>query len=208
MQPTSPEPHHPLYLVRHARCGDSGTLLGAADPPLTPEGRAESFELARRLRGRGIGRIVSSTLRRAKETAGIVAAELELPVDADQRLNEISYGPWDGLRWAEIETRFPKEAASKLADWFHFTVEGAEPFSAFFERVKQAWNLIRDTVNEPVAVVAHRTVNAVLLALSENPQLSIDALHGSGGERIYRFEQAHASFIVAGASMPSPPASR
>ena len=200
MQTERPEPSRRIYLVRHARCGDSGTLLGSADPSLTPEGRAESEGLARSLRGEGIGRIVSSDLCRAKETAAIIAAELNLRVEVDRRLNEISYGPWDGLAWVEIESRFPGAAANKLDDWFHFTPHGAEPFPAFFERVKQAWDSIRAASPARTAIVAHRTVNAVLAALSANPGLSAGDLQGSGGERIYRFEQPHATCIVAGSS--------
>lgn len=183
-------------LIRHAKCGRPGTLLGAADPPLTAEGRAESAELGRRLRGKSVTRIVSSALCRARETAEIIAAELSLAVEIDQRLNEISYGAWDGLTWAEIELRFPEAAARKLSDWFQFTPEGAEPFPEFFDRVKHAWDSLGDTHPARTAIVAHRTVNAVLLALSSDPALSASDLSGPAGERIYQFEQSHASYIA------------
>jgi probable phosphoglycerate mutase len=192
-------PHSPkrsIFLIRHAKCGSHGTLLGAADPPLTAEGRAESAELGRRLREESIGRIVSSALCRATETAGIVAAELNLTVEVDQRLNEISYGAWDGLTWAEIESRFPEAAAGKLSDWFQFTPEGAEPFPEFFERVKQAWDSLGDANAGRTAIVAHRTVNAVLLAISSDPALAASDLQRPAGDRIYQFEQPHASFVL------------
>lgn len=197
MQTTPHIPNRPVLLIRHARCGSPGTLLGAADPPLTAEGRADSAELGRRLRGESIGRIVSSALSRARETADIIAAELDLAVEVDRRLNEISYGAWDGLTWTEIESRFPEAAARKLNDWFHFTPEGAEPFPEFFERVKQAWDSLGGNQPARTAIVAHRTVNAVLLAISSDPTLSARDLQGAAGERIYQFEQPHASFVLA-----------
>lgn len=195
-------PNRAVFLIRHAKCGRPGTLLGKADPPLTAEGRADSAELGRRLRGESIGRIVSSALCRARETAGIIAAELNLSVEVDQRLNEISYGTWDGLTWAEIESRFPETAAGKLNDWFHFTPEGAEPFPEFFERVKQAWHALCDAHTAGTAIVAHRTVNAVLLAISSDPALSANDLQGPGGERIYQFEQPHASCVLISGPTP------
>lgn len=195
-------PDRAVFLIRHAKCGRPGTLLGKADPPLTAEGRADSAELGRRLRGESIGRIVSSALYRARETAVIVAAELNLTVDVDPRLNEISYGNWDGLTWAEIESRFPEAAARKLSDWFHFTPEGAEPFPEFFERVKQAWQTLDDNSTARTAIVAHRTVNAVLLAMSSDPTVSASTLLGPAGKRIYQFDQPHASFVIA--TGPSP----
>ena len=195
-------PNRPVFLIRHARCGSHGTLLGAADPPLTAEGRADSAELGRRLRGESIGRIVSSDLCRARETAAIVAAELNLTVEIDPRLNEISYGAWDGLAWAEIESRFPDAAARKLSDWFRFTPEGMEPFPDFFARVKQAWDSLAETGPAQTAIVAHRTVNAVLLAIASDPALSASDLQGPAGERIYQFEQPHASFVLTPGSTP------
>jgi probable phosphoglycerate mutase len=195
-------PNRPVFLIRHARCGSPGTLLGAADPPLTAEGRAESAELGRRLRGESIVRIVSSALCRARETAGIVAAELGLTVEVDPRLNEISYGTWDGLTWAEIESRFPEAAARKLSDWFQFTPEGAEPFPEFFERIKRAWRGLGDARPARTAIVAHRTVNAVLLAISSDPTFSASDLQGPAGERIYQFGQPHASFVLATGPAP------
>lgn len=202
MQTTPHIPNRPVFLIRHARCGSPGTLLGAADPPLTAEGRAESAELGRRLRGGSIGRIVSSALSRARETAGIIAAELNLAVEVDRRLNEISYGAWDGLTWTEIESRFPEAAGRKLNDWFRFTPEGAEPFPDFFERVKQAWASLTETHSARTAIVAHRTVNAVLLAIASDPALSASDLQGPAGDRIYRFEQPHASFVLATGPAP------
>lgn len=196
MQPTHHNTNRPVFLIRHARCAHSGTLLGAADPPLTAKGRADAAALARRLRAKSIARIVSSALQRARETAGIVAAQLDLTVEVDPRLNEISYGAWDGLTWAEIEARFPVAAARKLGNWFDFTPEGAEPFTEFLERVRQAWNSLGDAPTTPTAFVAHRTVNAVLLAISSDPSLSASDLRGPAGDRIHRFEQHYASYIV------------
>lgn len=195
-----------IYLVRHAQCGMPGTLLGAANPSLTAEGRADSAEVARQLRSEEIGRIVSSALRRARETAEIMAAELKLAVDIDERLNEISYGPWDGLTWEQIEARYPADAAKKLDDWLHFTPAGAEPFAAFLERLKLAWRLIAGHPAPRTAVVTHQAVNAVLFALSEYPELSSGDLRGLAGDRIYRFEQPQAAIVTVriAESSPSP----
>lgn len=75
-------------------------------------------------------RIVSGALCRAAETAHIVASELALSVDTDARLDEISYGAWDGLTWDEIERTDPETAAGKLSDWWSVTPEGGESMDA------------------------------------------------------------------------------
>jgi broad specificity phosphatase PhoE len=51
--------------------------------------------------------VYSSDLRRAHETAEIVAAPHHVPVIADEGLREIDVGAWSGLTRAEQEARFP-----------------------------------------------------------------------------------------------------
>ncbi len=58
-------------------------------------------------------RIVASNLRRAHQTAEILAEALHLPVDVDPDLREIDVGDWQGLTRAEINERAP----GALADW-------------------------------------------------------------------------------------------
>jgi probable phosphoglycerate mutase len=74
-------------------------------------------------------------------------------------LAEISLGNWDGLSWAEIEHRYPDQAAAKLRDWLGVTPPGGEPWSGFTARVDSALASIR-AQTEPAAIVAHLTVNA------------------------------------------------
>ena len=47
---------------------------------------------------------MTSGLRRAVETAAILGARWGVDPRVDERLNEISYGEWDGLPWTEIDT--------------------------------------------------------------------------------------------------------
>ena len=82
--------------------------------------------------------IVSSRLQRAAETARILGLGLGIEPATDPRLNEISYGDWDGLTWAEIERRDPAAAQAKLDDWQGVTPPGGEPFEEFRNRVEAA----------------------------------------------------------------------
>jgi broad specificity phosphatase PhoE len=107
-----------LVLLRH---GDtrltparrfSGT--GSGDPGLSPVGR-EQAELAARgalLRSTPFAAVVSSPLRRARETAALVAGELQLPVEVESDLREADFGDWEGLTFAEVERRHPDDLAA------------------------------------------------------------------------------------------------
>ena len=78
---------------------------GHADEPLNDVGRAQAGQLAEELRQTSISAVYSSDLRRAAETADIVAASRGLPVTLDSRLREIDVGSWQGIRHADLDGR-------------------------------------------------------------------------------------------------------
>jgi broad specificity phosphatase PhoE len=80
---------------------------GWADPPLNETGREQARALAEQLRDTPFDAVYSSDLRRAHETAEIVAAPHGVPVIADERLREVDVGSWSGLLHTEIEERYP-----------------------------------------------------------------------------------------------------
>ncbi|HVN62556.1 MAG TPA: histidine phosphatase family protein [Gaiellaceae bacterium] len=98
-----------LLLVRHAETewNREGRWQGHADPPLNEAGRAQAQALARSLVGERVDAIYSSDLRRAAETAEILAAALGLPVTTDPDLREIDVGSWSGLTREEVAVQFP-----------------------------------------------------------------------------------------------------
>ena len=150
-----------LHLARHGETTAAGRFLGQSDPPLSEEGRAQSEALAERFAGKRVERIVSSALVRSRETAAFVSARLGLPVEVDACLNEIAYGEWDGLPWAEIERRWPSEAARKIDDWWGVTPPAGESAEAFFARIRGALDALeadgRDTL-----LVGHAAVNGLI----------------------------------------------
>lgn len=169
--------------------------MGQYDAPLSAEGLRQAESLARELRDRGIGRVVSSTLQRAVRTAEAIAAPLALPAETDPRLNEISYGAWDGLRWDQIEKADPVTARRKLEDWWGVTPKGGEAFPAFYRRLFQAWRSILLDRSRVTAVVAHLGVNAILLDLARSGAARAGDESAPNWERIRSFKQKCGSFI-------------
>jgi broad specificity phosphatase PhoE len=100
-----------VLLVRHGETdwNREHRWQGWADVPLNELGRRQAVELAARLRGVPLEAVYSSDLRRAYETAELVAAEHGLPVVADSGLREIDVGSWSGLTKPEIDERFGGE---------------------------------------------------------------------------------------------------
>jgi len=98
-----------LLLARHGETdwNREHRWQGHADPPLNEVGREQAHALAATLAGDPLGAVYSSDLRRALETARIVAATHGLAVVPVPALREIDVGEWSGLTSTEIAERFP-----------------------------------------------------------------------------------------------------
>ena len=100
-----------LYLARH---GDTdwnaiGKLQGASDIPLNATGRTQALALGGLLREEGIGFVATSDLVRARETGAIAAAALAVvDIGLDPELRERSFGVFEGLTRAELESHHPE----------------------------------------------------------------------------------------------------
>jgi probable phosphoglycerate mutase len=105
-----------ILLARHGETdwNREGRFQGHADPPLNETGCAQAAELAAELEGVELAAVYSSPLRRAVETAAVVAAEHGLEPVAVDALREVDVGSWQGLIRAEIEARFPEQFARWL----------------------------------------------------------------------------------------------
>ncbi len=102
-----------LYLVRHGKTLSNAEKIyaGRSPEPLTADGAGEAEELGRKLRHLPVGAIYSSPVRRAVQTAEIIAAPQGLPVTIEPGLTEILMGPWKGLSEDQVEKEFPEEYA-------------------------------------------------------------------------------------------------
>jgi len=101
-----------LLLARHGETewNREGRWQGHADVALNDRGREQARELAHWMRDEPIDVIYSSDLKRAHETALIIAEQKRLPVTTDAGLREIDVGRWSGLTPDEIARCFPDMA--------------------------------------------------------------------------------------------------
>ena len=93
-----------IMLVRHATCAQmDDVLLGrSVDKPLDERGESQARALARRLQSFWPFTLESSPRRRARHTAGIIAAPRDLPVHIVPQMDEIDFGSWSGRTFAAL----------------------------------------------------------------------------------------------------------
>jgi broad specificity phosphatase PhoE len=159
-----------ILLARHGETdwNREGRFQGHADPPLNRTGRAQAVDLSAALMAEQLSAVYSSPLRRALETAEVLAASHGLePVPVDD-LREVDVGSWSGLTRAEVEERFP----AQFARWLDYGQgwEDGETYEEMTGRVVGA--VLEIAAAHPdgqVLVVAHggpiRALHAVALGL-------------------------------------------
>jgi broad specificity phosphatase PhoE len=143
-----------LILVRHGRTAlnAGGRLLGRLDPPLDELGGSQAAQLAAALVGIGNGRVVTSPLLRARQTAAAIAEALGGDVDVDERWIELDYGDFDGVAMSDVPTEV---WASWRADP-SFRPPGGETLIELGERVRTALaELEHEVTTRDVVVVSH-----------------------------------------------------
>lgn len=106
-----------LVLLRHGRTAwnAEGRFQGQADPPLDEVGRAQAYEVAHIIAAMQPDLMVSSDLRRARQTAEIISHVTGLPFTVDARFRERGLGLWEGLTRDDVERQYPDEFAEWIA---------------------------------------------------------------------------------------------
>lgn len=88
-----------LYILRHGTTAwnEKHLLQGRSDIPLDAAGRSLASEVGAALRDVHFDRCFSSPLKRAYETAELVLAGRGIPIEKDARLEEMSFGDFEGM---------------------------------------------------------------------------------------------------------------
>jgi probable phosphoglycerate mutase len=160
-----------IILIRHGETdwNVEKRLQGHLDIDLNGEGERQAAALARALREERFDLIVSSDLQRAIRTAQALAASRDMQVLQDAGLRERSYGAFEGLRYTDIEQRYPDAYAA----WRTREVDARYP----------AGQYRAETLRE----FSKRAVGAVLALAQQNRNRKIAIVtHGGVLECVYR----------------------
>ncbi len=182
-----------LVLVRHGVTAHTvdkrfSSGLGGEDPGLTADGRAQARATADWLAplAEEVDAVVSSPVRRTRETAEIVAERLGKTIDLDHGLAEMEFGTWDGKTFAEVREGSPDDLEAWLGS-LHHTPPGGESFTQVQQRVLASLDtLLKTYAGRTVLAVSHVTPIKVLVARTLGAPL----------DSVFRMELAPASVTV------------
>ncbi len=164
-----------FLLVRHGQTewNRIRRVQGQIDAKLDETGREQARLVGERLASEeGIAAVYASDLSRAWDTANAITAHHhDLEPIADQRMREISFGPWEGRYWNELEGHDAEQFQQWRNDVTSIAIPGIEPIQAFQGRVQ---SFIEDMVakhpDDKILVAAHGgSINMFIATALEMP---------------------------------------
>ena len=162
--------------------------LGGDNPGLSDEGREQIRAAATWLTGLKdrIDAVVCSPVRRTRESADIVAAQLGLPVEEEPGFAEMEFGAWDGLSFTEVAEQHKESFEAWLGD-LDSPPPGGESFRTVEARVTAGLDrVLEQHRGRTVVVVSHVTPIKTLVANALKAPL----------DAVFRMELSPASVTV------------
>ncbi|SNT06937.1 probable phosphoglycerate mutase [Azospirillum sp. RU38E] len=160
-------PSHPLLLVRHGQTewNVAARCQGQLDSNLTTRGRAQADHVGSILRRlveaipdwRETVRLVASPLGRTMETARIINRHLDLPIQQDARIAEVSFGRWEGMTRDEIYRANPWLSAHGPHGW-----QFRAPAGERYEQVQARLFAFLAEIDRPTIAISHGMSGRIL----------------------------------------------
>lgn len=171
-----------IYLVRHGETSwnRKEVFRGRKDIALSERGKKEAEAIAGALLKEEIDFIISSPLKRARETATPLARIKKLKLIVDEGLIDMDFGLWEGLTLQEVKARYPALYALWKNHPERVKFPEGESLKTVQKRAMSALERVTKTrKNNNGVVVTHRVVAKVILL----------SVLGAGLENFWRVKQ-------------------
>lgn len=172
-----------LFVIRHGQVPSNieGIISGWNDEELTDKGISQANQIRNQLQNIQFDAVYSSPIKRARQTAMMVAPKNEILYDS--RLAERDPGTLSGQ---------PRKNINK-SSWNSLdterTPEGAETLAAGLKRVKHIMDEINEEYkNKTVLIVTHNFISKCIWILEnniQNPKLINSFFHDNGEIKYY-----------------------
>ncbi len=155
-----------ILLIRHGETEWNAAEIfrGRADIALNENGLRQAGLLAEYLKDKQIDAIYASPLKRARNTAEIIAGRHGLEVKTVTDLIDINFGEWQGLSHREVKDRYGELYTEWINHPDRVRFPGGESLGEVRQRAQEWVNkIVAEYEGKTVALVSHRVVNKVLV---------------------------------------------
>lgn len=148
-----------LFLIRHGQTdwNIKGKIQGSCDIELNHTGIKQAEELSNKVLENKykFSKIYSSPQRRAVKTAEILSKVTNIEYISTEGLEEINFGEWEGLSWAEVKEKYPTEYDEWYINRRYAKPPKGQSYQDMVERVLKAIHKIINENCDDVAIVTH-----------------------------------------------------
>ena len=158
-----------VVILRHGttELNKQGMIQGSnVDSDLSKEGRAYAEKAAKNFDPSQFDAVYASPLKRAQQTARIFVGD-KTPIITDKRIEELSYGSWDGKSSLEYRKKHPDAFNSKglINNNIYKYASDVEKREDFRKRIAAFFDdLYKEHANDTVLVVCHGVVSRMICA--------------------------------------------
>jgi alpha-ribazole phosphatase len=180
-----------IYLVRHGETelNRKGCYYGWTDCELSGVGEKQAMMLKNALKEVNFDVVISSDLKRAKDTAVIVKGEREIKILKDERLRELNFGEWEGRHYTVISKQYLKDWEAWIKDWQNTVLPKGESFTDMYARVRQCIDEILEKYKDKdILMVSHQGVLRIVMTY----------ILGISAEKIWSFSFLQGKYSVLG----------
>ncbi len=175
-----------LYLMRHGETelNTKGVYYGWTDCGLSEKGVKQAQKVALMLKDIKFDTVISSPLKRAKDTAAIVSKFPPEEIVLDGRLKELNFGSWEGRHYQSIQEWDRENWDLWVNNWKEAAPPGGESFMDMYRRVEESVKEILEKYSgQTLLVVTHqgclRMIMSILLNLDYDGYWHFTFAHGT-----------------------------
>jgi broad specificity phosphatase PhoE len=144
------------YILRHGSSGDDEQYNSPVNDPLDSVGRGQAYAAAQWFKDKPVGKIVTSGLKRAKETADIIGDKIGKTPKIDDRVDSLNVGNVKDMPSSDEADRVIKHHAENPSK----KIPGGESFDDFRAEVHPALKEAVEDGNagDPTLVISHHSI--------------------------------------------------
>ena len=149
-----------IYIVRHGQSTGNleGRFMGHTDCGLSETGMRQAVNIKSFFEGIHIDAVISSDLKRAMDTALPTAQAHGLSIKAEAGFREIFAGEWEGMRFAEIAEKYPRQYGCWTGEFEKLQMPGGESSAQLSERVNSALlHTAEEFAGKTIVIATHAT---------------------------------------------------
>ncbi len=166
-----------LGLIRHAmtQWNCEKKIQGREDIELSLQGRKQAEAWAEILSSEQFDLILSSTMKRAQQTALIIQKRINVDIEYDINLREQDFGQWEGEKIKDIREHNPGQIESQESRGWEFCPPGGESRINVLNRAFRAIETaVKKDDNKYILMVSHNSVIKTLIYKALNRKFTLD----------------------------------